>query len=39
MCAAEIAGIQANNISANVKHFVCNNQEYDRFDVSENGER
>lgn len=36
MLPAEIAGIQSQNISANAKHFVCNNQEYNRNSVSEN---
>jgi beta-glucosidase len=36
MVASEVRGIQSNNISACVKHFITNNQEYNRDSVSEN---
>ncbi len=36
MVSAEIKGIQSNNISACVKHYVMNNQEYDRSGMSSN---
>jgi beta-glucosidase len=36
MVGPEVAGIQSNNISACVKHYVDNNQEYNRDTVSEN---
>ncbi len=36
MVAAEVVGIQSNNISGCVKHFVENSQEYDRSGMSSN---
>jgi len=35
-----ISGIQSENVFATIKHFCCNNQDYDRYGVSSNcGER
>ncbi len=40
MAAAFIAGLQNEGVSACIKHFVCNDQEYQRFSISaEIGER
>lgn len=36
MSSAEIVGIQSNNISACIKHYVANSQEYDRNSMSSN---
>lgn len=36
MCATEIKGIQSQNVSACVKHYVFNNEETDRSGMSAN---
>ena len=36
MAAAEIAGIQSQNVSGCIKHFVFNNEETDRSGMSSN---
>ena len=34
MAAAEVQGLQSEGVMANLKHFVCNDQETDRFLIS-----